>query len=41
MLGVSSPRAELEVAGAMEDVARAREGEIDRAREHQWVTAVL
>jgi hypothetical protein len=25
----------------MEDEARAQEGEIDRAREHQWVTVVL
>jgi hypothetical protein len=33
--------AELEVAGAVEDEARVRECEIDRAGEHQWVTAVL
>jgi hypothetical protein len=39
--GESKAAAELEVAGAMEDEARAQEGEIDRAREHRWVTAVL
>jgi hypothetical protein len=39
--GESKAAAELEVAGAMEDEARAQEGEIDRAREHQWVTVVL
>jgi hypothetical protein len=33
--------AELEVAGAVEDEARVRKGEIGRAGEHQWVTAVL
>jgi hypothetical protein len=33
--------AELGLAGAVEDEARMREGEIDRAGEHQWVTAVL
>jgi hypothetical protein len=33
--------AELEVAGAVEDEARARKGEIGRAGEHQWFTAVL
>jgi hypothetical protein len=29
------------LAGAMEDEARMREDEIERAGEHQWVTAVL
>jgi hypothetical protein len=33
--------AELVLAGAVEDEARVREGEIERAGEHQWVTAVL
>jgi hypothetical protein len=33
--------AELELTGAVEDEARVREGEINRAGEHQWVTAVL
>jgi hypothetical protein len=32
---------ELELAGAVEDEAWMREGEIGRALEHQWVTAVL
>jgi hypothetical protein len=38
---VMAVMAELEVAGAVEDEAQVREGEIDRAREHQCVTAVL
>jgi hypothetical protein len=33
--------AELVVAGAMEDKARAQEGEIEWVGEHQWATAVL
>jgi hypothetical protein len=33
--------AELEVAGAVEDEARPRKGEIGWAGEHQWVMAVL
>jgi hypothetical protein len=33
--------AELELAGAVEDEAWMREGEIEWAVEHQWVTAVL
>jgi hypothetical protein len=32
--------AELELAGVMEDEAWMQEGEIGRAVEHQWVTAV-
>jgi hypothetical protein len=39
--GEPKAAAELEVAGAVEDEARVREGEIDRAREHQWVRAML
>jgi hypothetical protein len=33
--------AELVLAGAVEDEARMREDEIERAGEHQWATAVL
>jgi hypothetical protein len=32
---------ELVLAGAVEDEAWVREDEIERAGEHQWVTAVL
>jgi hypothetical protein len=39
----SEPKAaaELKLTGAVEDEARLREGEIDRAGEHQWVMVVL
>jgi hypothetical protein len=39
--GEPKAAAELDVAGVVEDEARVREDEIDQAREHQWVTAVL
>jgi hypothetical protein len=39
--GEQKAAAELELAGAVEDEAWMREGEIGRAGEHQWVTAML
>jgi hypothetical protein len=39
--GEQEAMAELGLAEAVEDEARMRKGEIRRAREHQWVTAVL
>jgi hypothetical protein len=39
--GEQKAAAELELARAVEDEAWMREGEIGRAVEHQWVTAVL
>jgi hypothetical protein len=39
--GEQKVAAELELAGAVEDEAWMREGEIGRAVEHQWVTTVL
>jgi hypothetical protein len=39
--GEQETAVELVLAGAMEDEAWMREDEIERAREHQWATAVL
>jgi hypothetical protein len=39
--GEQEAAAELVLAGAVEDEARMQEDEIERAREHQWVTVVL
>jgi hypothetical protein len=39
--GEQEVAAELVLPGAVEDEARMREDEIDRAGEHQWVTAVF
>jgi hypothetical protein len=39
--GEQKAAAELMLAGAVEDGARVPEGEIGRAVEHQWVSAVL
>jgi hypothetical protein len=39
--GEQETAVELVLVGAVEDEARMREDEIERAGEHQWVTAVL
>jgi hypothetical protein len=39
--GEQEAAVELVLAGAVEDEARMREDEIERAGEHQWATAVL
>jgi hypothetical protein len=39
--GEQETAAKLVLAGAVEDEARMREDEIERAGEHQWATAVL
>jgi hypothetical protein len=39
--GEQEAAAELVLAGAVEDEARMREDEIERAGEHQWVMVVL